>query len=121
MSGTNDRALQGLVFDQLGLPGVTLQVQRRETDLVFRIRYPIRLNNPKRGPMLTTEYRMTHGVLKTPMDIMHELPSIVELSHVMAFTEVIRREMDWPAGWPVPTPLQIERVLTAPAKSWEMN
>ena len=120
MSDRNDRALQGLVSDQLGLPGVTLQVQRRGVDLVFRIRYPIRLNDPKRGPMLTTEYRFAEGVLKASQDVLHELPSIVELSHVMAFTEVVRREMDWPAGWPVPSPQQIERVLTAPAK-WEQN
>lgn len=120
MSDRNDLALQGYVSEKLGLSGVTLQVQRRGVDLVFRVRYPIRLNNPKKGPMLTTEYRLTEGVLKPSQDIMHELPAIVELSHVMAFTEVIRRNMDWPAGWPAPTPQQIERVLTAPAK-WENN
>lgn len=120
MSDRNDLALQGYVSDKLGVSGVTLQVQRRGVDLVFRVRYPIRLNNPKKGPMLTTEYRLIEGVLKPSQDIMHELPQIVELSHVMAFTEVIRREMDWPAGWPVPSPQQIERVLTAPAK-WEQN
>jgi hypothetical protein len=120
MSAVNDRTLQGLVSDQLGLPGVTLQIQRRGADLVFRIRYPIRLNNPKKGPMLTTEYRLTEGVFKPGADIMHEIPAIAELSHVMAFTEVIRREMDWPAGWPVPSPQTIERILRAPAK-WENN
>jgi hypothetical protein len=116
MSGPNDRELQGLVNQALGVPSCTLQIQRAGADLVFRIRYPLRLNDPKRGPMLTTEYRMTKGILATRQEVTHELPAIVELSLVMAFTEVIRRDMDWPGGWPVPTPQQIERVLTAPTK-----
>jgi hypothetical protein len=87
-----------------------------EGDLIFRIRYPIRLNDPKRGPHLTTEYRLTNGLIRTAQDIRHEIPELVEISLVMAFAEIIRRKMDWPMGWPVPTPQQIERVLTAPTR-----
>jgi len=117
VSGPNDLELQGRVNEALGIPSCTLQVQRRGIDLVFRIRYPIRLNDPKKGPMLTTEYRMTNGMIRTRQDIVHELPELVELSLVMAFTEVVgKRNMDWPVGWPVPTPMQIERLLTAPSK-----
>ena len=64
--------------------------------------------------MLTTEYRLTNGVIRTKQDIVHELPELVEISLVMAFTEVIRRKLDWPMGWPVPSPQAIDRVLTAP-------
>jgi hypothetical protein len=84
--------------------------------LVFRIRYPLRLHDPKRGPLLTTEYRLTNGVIRTAQDIVHEIPELVEISLVMAFTEIIRRKMDWPMGWPVPSPSQIERVLTMPVR-----
>lgn len=115
-NGRNDRELQGLVDRALGVPSCTLQIQRVETDLVFRIRYPLRLNDPKKGPLLTTEYRLTNGLIRTAQDIAHEIPELVEISLVMAFSEVIRRDMDWPMGWPVPTQQQIERVLTAPTR-----
>lgn len=100
----------------LGIPSCSLQIQRAGTDLIFRIRYPLRVNDPKKGPLLTTEYRLTNGIVRTRQDIVHELPELVEISLVMAFTEIIRRKMDWPLGWPVPTPMQIERVLTAPTR-----
>lgn len=119
--GHNDRELQGYVNEKLGVPGCTLQIQPDGVDLVFRVRYPLRLNDPKRGPMLTTEYRLTNGLIRTKQDIIHELPELVELSLVMAFAEVVRRkDMDWPMGWPVPSPQQIERVLLAPS-SLELN
>lgn len=114
--GRNIRALQGRVDRALGIPSCELQIQRDGSDLVFRVRYPIRLNDPKRGPLLTTEYRLTDGLIRTSQDITHEIPELVEISLVMAFSEVIRRKLDWPAGWPVPTPMQIERVLTAPTR-----
>lgn len=111
----NIRELQASVNEKLAVPGCILQIQRDGVDLVFRVRYPIRLNNPKKGPMLTTEYRMTKGLIRTAQDIAHELPELVELSLVMAFAEVVRRpNMDWPMGWPVPSTQQIERVLLAP-------
>lgn len=112
----NIRELQASVNEKLAVPGCVLQIQRDGVDLVFRVRYPIRLNNPTKGPMLTTEYRMTKGLVRTAQDIAHELPELVELSLVMAFAEVVRRpNMDWPMGWPVPSPQQIERVLLTPA------
>jgi hypothetical protein len=121
MSGRNDLALQGMVNQALGVPSCTIQIQHEGLDLVFRIRYPVRLNNPKKGPLLTTEYRFTNGMIRTNQDLAHELPELVELSLVMAFAEVTRRNMDWPLGWPVPTPQAIERVLTAPANPLEVN
>jgi hypothetical protein len=119
MSNGNILELQGSVSDQLQVPGCTLQIQRSGVDLVFRIRYPIRMNNPKKGPMLTTEYRLTNGLIRTRQDIVHELPELIELSLVMAFSEVVRKGMDWPRGWPVPTPQQIDKVLVAPAMEFK--
>jgi hypothetical protein len=117
----NIRELQASVNEKLAVPGCVLQIQRDGVDLVFRVRYPLRLNNPKKGPSLTTEYRLTKGLIRTAQDIAHEIPELVELSLVMAFCEVVRRpNMDWPMGWPVPTPLQIEKVLLAPVAS-EVN
>ena len=116
MSNPNIRELQGRVDQMLGVPSCVLQIQPDGTDLIFRVRYPLRLNDPARGPQLTTEYRLTDGIIRRKQDIVHELPELVEISLVMAFTEVIRRKMDWPLGWPVPTPLAIERVLTAPIR-----
>jgi hypothetical protein len=114
--GHNIRELQGRVDQMLGVPSCVLQIQSAGSDLIFRVRYPLRLNDPKKGPMLTTEYRLTNGVIRTKQDIVHELPELVEISLVMAFTEVIRRKYDWPLGWPVPSPQAIERVLTAPIR-----
>lgn len=121
MSGANIRELQASVNEKLAVPGCILQIQPDGLDLVFRVRYPIRLNNPKKGPSLTTEYRLTNGLIRTAQDIAHELPELIELSLVMAFAEVVRRpNMDWPMGWPVPSPEQIERVLLTPVKQ-ELN
>ncbi len=116
MSNPNIRELQGLVDQSLGVPNCVLQIQPDGADLIFRVRYPLRLNDPKRGPSLTTEYRLTDGLIRTKQDIVHELPELVEISLVMAFTEIIRRKMDWPLGWPVPSSMAIERVLTAPIR-----
>jgi hypothetical protein len=120
VSDRNELELQSSVNEKLGVPGCILQIQPDGMDLVFRVRYPLRLNDPKRGPMLTTEYRITNGLIRTKQDIVHEIPELVELSLVMAFSEVIRRGMDWPLGWPVPSPDTIERVLLTPS-TLELN
>ena len=101
--GTNDRELQGRIAGKLPSERCVVQVQPDGPDLVLRVRYPIRLHNEKKGPMLTTEDRFVHGLRATGQEIGAWVDRASQESVLLAFVECQNRNIVWPADWPSPT------------------
>ncbi len=106
--GWNDRELQGRAAARLPSERCVVQVQRDGSDLVMRVRYPIRLNHETKGPQLTTEDRYLDGVLKAGDEVGRWVERASQESVLLAFVECSHRHIDWPVGWPSPTIAALE-------------